>query len=171
MTDPDELRRRAVELINKAAIVLRRNEVAEMEILDFGLGRPEVTGAQIVHIVDTDRLAVRLITLFPGQTEPEHIHPPDESGGKEETIRCAWGTLYLFGPGEPTPHPSTKPPAGETSTYTMKHEYILKPGDQVTFAPGTAHWFQAGSEGAVVWSFSTRADDVSDIFTDTKVVR
>ncbi len=61
--------------------------------------------------------------------------------------------------------------AGETSTYTMKHEYALKPGDQVTFAPGTAHWFQAGSEGAVVWSFSTRADDVSDIFTDTKVVR
>lgn len=171
MTDNDVFRRRATALIEGAGITLRPEEVESMEVLDFGLGDPEVTGAQIVHIVDTDRLAVRLIALLPGQVEPEHTHPLDVSGGKEETIRCDWGTIYLYGPGEPTSNPSTEPPAQRASRYTVRHEYVLKPGKQVTFAPGQAHWFKAGPEGGIAWSFSTRATDLRDSFTDPEVVR
>jgi D-lyxose ketol-isomerase len=50
-------------------------------------------------------------------------------------------------------------------------ESILGPGDQVTCPPDTYHWFQAGPEGAVVWSFSSRATDVQDVFTDPDVRR
>ena len=47
----------------------------------------------------------------------------------------------------------------------------MRPGDQVTSPPDTYHWFQAGPEGAVVWSFSSRATDVQDVFTDPDVRR
>jgi D-lyxose ketol-isomerase len=47
----------------------------------------------------------------------------------------------------------------------------MKPGDQLVLEPGTPHWFQAGPEGAVVYSFSTPARDNLDTFTDPSVVR
>ena len=53
----------------------------------------------------------------------------------------------------------------------MWNESILRPGDQVTSPPNTFHWFQAGPEGAVVWSFSSRTTDVQDVFTDPDVQR
>jgi hypothetical protein len=34
-----------------------------------------------------------------------------------------------------------------------------------------APWFQAGPKGAVVWSFSTKATDAVDVFTDPAVRR
>ncbi|MDX1616991.1 MAG: hypothetical protein R3300_21980, partial [Candidatus Promineifilaceae bacterium] len=91
--------------------------------------------------------------------------------GKEETIRCEWGTCYLYGPGEPTPNPKGHPPAHRRETYTVWHETILHPGEQLTFQPNTPHWFQGGPKGCVIWSFSTKAIDVQDIFTDSNVQR
>ena len=44
-------------------------------------------------------------------------------------------------------------------------------GDQVTSPPDTFHWFQAGPEGAVVWSFSSKPTDVQDVFSDPDVRR
>ena len=86
-------------------------------------------------------------------------------------MRCAWGELYLYSPGESTPNPKGHPPAHHRDTYTMWHEHILRAGDQITFEPNTLHWFQAGPEGAVVWSFSTKAVDVQDVFTDPHIAR
>jgi len=74
-------------------------------------------------------------------------------------------------PGEPTPTPKARPPAHRKHTYTVWHETILHPGDQLTSPPNTFHWFQAGPEGAVVWSFSSRPTDVEDVFTDPDVRR
>ena len=51
----------------------------------------------------------------------------------------------------------------------MWNEEVLHPGDQVTLTPNVPHWFQAGPEGAVIWSFSTKAVDVQDLFTDPEV--
>jgi D-lyxose ketol-isomerase len=53
----------------------------------------------------------------------------------------------------------------------MWHEYVLEPGDQITFQPNTPHWFQGGPQGAVIWSFSTKAIDIEDIFTDPEIQR
>ena len=44
-------------------------------------------------------------------------------------------------------------------------------GDQITFPPATPHWFQAGPEGVVVWSFSTKVIDLQDEFTDPDIRR
>ncbi len=45
--------------------------------------------------------------MFPGQTCPEHLHPPfDGTPGKEETFRCRQGRVYLYTDGEPDARPS-----------------------------------------------------------------
>lgn len=143
-----------------------------MEVADFGLGELRRSGAQIVTLVDTELLAVKLLALLPGQTLPEHRHPPlGDYAGKEETVRCEWGEVYVYGPGEPAENPKGHPPAHRVHTYTVWHEHALRPGDQISLAPNTRHWFQAGPEGAVVWSFSTKALDAADVFTDVSVVR
>ncbi len=47
----------------------------------------------------------------------------------------------------------------------------MKPGDQLTLRPGQKHWFQAGGDGAVIYTFSSTARDVLDGFTDSDVQR
>jgi D-lyxose ketol-isomerase len=163
---------RAVELLKKTGLAFRPDELAHIEVADFGLGELESSGAQIVTLANTDKIAVKLLALMPGQVLPEHAHPRlGEYEGKEETLRCAWGEVYIYGPGEPTPNPKGQPPARRRHTYTMWHETILRPGDQITFQPSTPHWFQAGPTGAVVWSFSTKAVDIQDVFTDAQIAR
>jgi D-lyxose ketol-isomerase len=168
----ESARERAAEMLKRAGIVARQDELEGIEVADFGLSELERSGVQILRLVDTDKIAAKVLVSFPHQTEPEHTHPRvGDYPGKEETIRCEWGELYLYGPGEPTPNPKGHPPEHRRHTYTVWHEYVLHPGDQVTFPPNVPHWFQAGPEGAVFWSFSTKAVDVTDLFTDPDVRR
>ena len=110
--------------------------------------------------------------LFPGQTCPEHRHPPaGGSPGKEETFRCRRGVVYLYTEGDPSPDPACRPPDPESGAFTVWHEIELRPGDQHTIPPNTLHWFQAGSEGAVVSEFSTTSTDELDVFTDPRIAR
>jgi D-lyxose ketol-isomerase len=171
-TEQSLARRRAVELLDRAGIVARQDELEQIEVADFGLGELEQSGVQILTLVDTARIAAKVLVLFPWQTEPEHTHPPlGDYAGKEETIRCEWGELYLYTPGEPTPNPLGNPPAQRRHTYSAWREHVLRPGEQVTLQPNNPHWFQGGPEGAVFWSFSTKAVDVQDVFTDPDVRR
>lgn len=168
----EAIRQRAATLLAKSGVHVADNEIEQMEVADFGLSEIEISGAQIVTLVDTDQIAAKLLIMLPEQTEPEHKHVPlGDYPGKEETIRCEWGTCYLYGPGEPTPNPKGHPPAHRRETYTVWHETILHPGEQLTFQPNTPHWFQGGPKGCVIWSFSTKAIDVQDIFTDSNVQR
>jgi len=165
-------RRRAIVLFDQAGIAARADELDRIEVADFGLGELEQSGAQILTLVDTSQIAAKVLAMLPHQVLPEHRHPRQGSyAGKEETIRCAWGELYVYGPGEPAPHPKGRPPAHRRQTYTVWHEHVLRPGEQVTFPPDVPHWFQGGSQGAVAWSFSTKATDVADVFTDPDVQR
>jgi len=162
----------ATELFRLTGVALRREELDTIAVADFGLGELTQSGAQILTLVDTPEVAVKLIALFPYQTLPQHKHPRLGSyPGKAETLRCEWGVIYLYTVGEPTLHPAAHPPAHRRGTYTVWHEVALYPGDQLTLPPDTWHWFQAGPEGGVTWSFSTRATDVQDIFTDPEVER
>ena len=168
----EKARARAKELLDRAGIVLRPDEAENIEVADFGLGRLEETGLQIVVYVNTDRVCAKELVLFPYQTCPEHRHPPVEGEpGKKETFRCRWGKVYLYVPGTPTPNPSAKPPAGDEQWYTVWHEIVLEPGDQYTLMPDTLHWFQAGPEGAIVSEFSTTSRDETDIFTNPNILR
>ncbi len=163
-----DAQKRAADLLSDTGLSLTPDELAQIAVADFGLGDLERVGAQIITLLDSSEIAVKLIVLFPGQILPEHRHPPLGSyPGKAETLRCELGTVHLYTEGAPT---SGVQVPGCTPT-TALHEVILTPGEQVTLVPNTHHWFRAGADGAVVWSFSSRATDVADVFTDPAVRR
>jgi D-lyxose ketol-isomerase len=158
--------------LDKAGIILTPQEQQNIEIADLGLGEFEETGLALVVYVNTDRCCAKELILLPGQTCPEHLHPPvNGEPGKEETFRCRWGEVYLYVSGEPTPNPKAQPPQSRKDHYTVWHEIILRPGEQYTIYPETWHWFQGGPEGAVVSEFSTRSTDENDLFTDPDIKR
>jgi D-lyxose ketol-isomerase len=159
----------AVERLEAAGVVLTADERERIEVADFGLSDLRRSGLQLLVYVNTDRHCAKELVLFPGQTCPEHRHPPfSGTPGKEETFRCRQGLVLLYVEGEPTPDPACEPPPG---AYTVRHEIRLGPGGQYTIPPNTLHWFQAGPEGAVVSEFSTASRDEHDVFTDPKVRR
>lgn len=163
---------KAAALFRRAGIVLTPKEESEIEVADFGLGRLDETGLQLVVYVNTDRVCAKEMVLLPHQTCPEHRHPAvGGQAGKEETFRCRFGEVYLYVDGERTPNPRGKAPVGDEKWYTVWREIILHPGEQYTIRPDTRHWFQAGPEGAVVSEFSTTSRDESDIFTDPNIRR
>jgi len=171
-TQIESARRRSLEYLAKAGIVLTPQEAANIEVADLGLGDLERTGLQLVVYINTERCCAKELILFPRQTCPEHKHPPvNGQPGKEETFRCRWGTVYLYVEGPPVTHPQAEPPAEKSQFYTVWHEVVLNPGDQYTIVPGTLHWFQSGDEGAVVSEFSTRSTDEFDVFTDPELKR
>jgi D-lyxose ketol-isomerase len=145
-------RERTAAILADAGIVLTPEEREQIEIVDFGLGRLEEIGLQIVVYVNTERCCAKELVLFPNQTCPEHRHPPvGDDPGKEETFRCRQGTVHLHVEGH--------------------DEIVLRPGEQFTIPPDTLHWFRAGDDGAVVSEFSTRSRDETDVFTDPRIVR
>lgn len=164
--------KQAATLLRHTGLTLTADELASIAVADFGLSHLASFGGQILTLVDTPEIAVKLIAMFPDQILPEHRHPPlGESPGKAETLRCEWGTLYLYTEGVASPAPYGHPPKDKLHTFTVWQERILNPGDQITLMPNTLHWFQGGDDGAVVWSFSSRAVDIADIFTDKEIKR
>ena len=148
----NEARERAAAMLDEAGIVLTPNERESIEIADFGLGRFEEIGLQIVVYVNTDRVCAKELVLFPHQRCPEHRHPPVEGEpGKEETFRVRRGVVHLHVDG-----------AGDI---------LLAPGEQFTVPPDTLHSFEAGDEGAIVSEFSTTSRDALDVFTDPGILR
>ncbi len=163
--------KRAADMIRQAGIRITEEEAGSIEIVDFGLSNLEKEGVQVLTLVQTERISVKVLVLFPNQTEPEHWHPPvGDDPGKEETIRVVSGTVYFYLPGEDTFEEGFLP-EGKRGYYTMRHEIIMKPSDQITLQPGEKHWFQARDEGAVMYCFSTIARDALDQFTDPNIVR
>ena len=168
----DEARRRALSCLAGASIVLTDAEKEALEVADFGLGRLEEIGLEIITYVNTERCCAKELVLFPWQLCPEHWHPPVAGEqGKEETFRCRWGQVYLYVEGPPAPVPRARIPKDYGGYLTARREVILRPGDQYTLEPDTLHWFQGGPEGAVVSEFSTRSRDEADIFTDPHIKR
>jgi D-lyxose ketol-isomerase len=139
-------------MLADAGIVLTDDERDALEVTDFGLGRLDELGLQLVVYVNTERVCAKELVLFPEQMCPEHRHPPvDGSPGKEETFRCRMGSVLLWVDGH--------------------GEMTLRPGEQFTIPQNTLHWFRAGAEGAIVSEFSTRSRDETDIFTDARIRR
>jgi D-lyxose ketol-isomerase len=164
------VKERAARELAAAGIVLTEEEVERIELADFGLGDFEREGLILFTYVNTDRYCAKELLLLPGQTCPQHCHPPLGSGnpGKEETFRCRRGEVLLYVSGEPAAEPAATPP-GEH--YDVWHEVRLTPGLQYTIPPDTWHWFQAGPQGALVTEFSSTSVDEADVFLDPRVVR
>lgn len=148
----DEVRERAAAMLVEAGIVVTPHERESIEVADFGLGRVDEIGLQILVYVNTDRVCAKELVLFPHQRCPEHRHPPVEGDpGKEETFRVRRGAVQLHVDGV--------------------GDLVLGPGQQYTIPPDTLHSFEAGDEGAIVSEFSTTSRDALDVFTDPRIVR
>ena len=148
----DEARRRAGDALERAGVALGNGERDAIEVTDFGLGRLEEIGLQLLVYVNTERVCAKELVLFPWQICPEHRHPPvGDDPGKEETFRCRVGVVELHLEG--------------------RELVRLYPGEQLTIPPDTLHWFRSDDEGAVVSEFSTRSRDETDVFTDPRIVR
>ena len=170
----DEIRKQAMELYDKANIVINDSEKQGFEIADFGLDDFYKIGLSLVIYVNTDRVCAKELALMPRQICPEHRHPaiPEKNyPGKEETFRCRYGTVYLYVEGDPVAEPKAVIDDKYKDTFTVWHEIVLHPGEQYTLYPNTLHWFQSGEEGAVVSEFSTSSYDECDIFTDPDIIR
>lgn len=164
-------RKRAAQMIRDSGIRITDEEAGKIDVVDFGLSHLDIEGVQVLTLVQTERISVKVLALFPNQTEPEHWHPPvGDDPGKEETIRVVSGTVYFYVQGENTLRRGFLV-KGKEKCYTLMHEIVLKPGDQITFQPGEKHWFQARDDGAVMYSFSSVARDALDQFTDPNIVR
>lgn len=141
----------AVAELEACGIVLTDAERDGIEVADFGLSRLREHGLIVLVYVNTDRYCAKELVLYPGQTCPEHRHPPfDGTPGKEETFRCRRGLVTLWVDGR---------------------ELVLRPGDQFTIPPDTLHSFTAGPDGAVISEFSSTSRDDLDVFTDPEVRR
>jgi D-lyxose ketol-isomerase len=170
-TEYEAAQKEAAEMILDAGIQLSEKEVVNIEVVDFGLGDLKKEGAQILTLAQTERISVKIIALFPDQTEPEHWHPRvGDDPGKEETIRVVKGVLYLYLSG-PDTLKAGKIPENKDKVYTCRNELVMRVNHQVTLKPGTKHWFRSGKEGAVIYSYSTIARDVLDKFSDPDVIR
>jgi D-lyxose ketol-isomerase len=189
-------RERAAEMLADAGVVLTDEEREDIEVVDYGLGDLEAVGTEIVVYVNDDRYCAKELILFPGQTCPEHRHPPfedhdgvDSYPGKRETFRCRAGEVYLYVEGEEdtgesgdgagkgadaeatTPEEWSVSPPMREEFYTAGKEVHLEPGEQYTIPPDTRHWFKAGENGAVVSEFSSPSYDEIDVFTDPEIDR
>ena len=164
-----DAQRRALKMLADAGIAVTEEEARTVEVADFGLGRLESEGLEIVVYENNDRYCAKELVLFPYQTCPEHKHPPVQGRpGKQETFRCRKGVVYLYLSGTPAEKVAAKTP---NEFYTVFHEIVLKPGEQYTLPPETLHWFQAGPEGGIVSEFSSPSVDEADIFTDPNIKR
>lgn len=166
----EQYRQEVAERLSAAGVIITPEEREALEIADFGLGRFEIEGLGLLTYVNTSRCCAKELVMWPGQTCPQHRHPPvGAEPGKEETFRVRQGECFLHvDTGAPAGAPRVSPP-GEH--YTPMREVRLGPGEQFTIPPDTWHWFQAGPEGCVVSEFSTASRDELDIFLDPNVAR
>ena len=169
----EKMCRTALEYYERAHIVLSKEESSKIEVADFGLGKVEEVGLEILTYINTDRVCAKEMVLVPHQACPEHMHVPSKNAeGKEETFRCRYGKVYLYtDDGGVSKREDVTLSVLPDTTLPVFHETVLLPGEQFTIMPGTLHWFAAGSEGAVISEFSTRSTDETDAFSDPRIVR
>ncbi len=165
----NDIKNEALALIAQSGVQLTSEEKSRLRVIDFGLGDNRRIGVQYIDIACTGLIRVAVLALLSNQTLPEHVHPPyDTQPGKEETVRCVWGEFRVYLPGAPSISRGAIP-AGNEQWYTARREVVLNPPRSVTISPREAHWFQAGEQGAVVFTFQNRVDESRNVFTDPLV--
>src|SRR4051812_25200562 len=93
----EDARAQAQKMLSEAGIVLTDDEMERIEVADFGLSDLENLGLELITYINTERVCAKDLVLFPGQTCPEHRHPPvGDDPGKEETFRCRQGVVYVY---------------------------------------------------------------------------
>ena len=164
-------RERAAAALAEAGIVLTSAERSAIEVADFGLSQPRRDRARVVVYVNTERVCAKELVLFPGQTCPEHRHPPaGGSPGKEETFRCRRGAststpraIHRRTP--PVVRPIPRAARSRSGTRSSSAQ-VISTRFRRTRSTGSRR-----DEGAVVSEFSTTSTDELDVFTDPRIRR
>lgn len=161
-----KLLKEARYLLLKSGFSVSQSELDSMTINDFGLNNLREEGVALIDILRSDRLRISILILLPNQTLPQHKHPSyDNERGKEETIRCLWGTFKVYVEGDQNCQ-NILIPKGKDDFYTARKEILLNAGEQYSVEPGIIHWFQAGDKGAVALAFQNRVNEDYNIFYD-----
>ena len=164
--------KQVANVLAAANIFLTDDEKTKLEIADFGMGEFEKTGLGLMVYENNKRYCAKDLVMWPGQTCPEHRHPPvGNDPGKMETFRVRTGRVFLYVEGTPAKNVQATIPAGSEPYYKVFHEIDLKPGEQYTIPSNTWHWFQAGPDGAIVSEFSSTSRDEMDEFRDPRIER
>jgi D-lyxose ketol-isomerase len=161
---------KTLKAFEKAGIALTEKEKCEIEVADFNLSDLNRVGLQLLVYVNTERVCAKEMYLLANQTCPQHRHIiTDGKPGKEETFRCRRGLCYLYveGEGKKEDAKAQLPP----TDVNVFHEIVLRPGQEYTIKPFTWHWFQAGTDGAIISEFSTHSTDETDEFLDKRILR
>lgn len=171
-----EYEKKIKNIFKDSNIAFTQQEIDNIDYADFGLNNIREEGLNLIVYINNDRYCAKEMALLAGQTCPEHRHPRRgknlEIEGKEETFRVRQGQVYLYVEGEKNVEKiSARLPEKNKEWYTVRHEIVLKAGDQYTISPNTRHWFQAGEEGAIISEFSSPSDDSSDVFTNPNITR
>lgn len=165
-TETDAILSEALALIDRSGFPISAADRAGLKVNDFGLGHPREEGFVFVDLLLSPRVRVTLMALLPNQTLPQHLHPPyDGEPGKEETLRVLHGQAWVYVEGTSQGGPP-RIPEGKEAYYTAAQGVSLAVGEQCTVAPGTAHWFQGGPEGAVCLAVQNRVDEMKNLFFD-----
>ena len=115
-----KVQERSAAIMEQAHIVLTPSEKANIEVAEYGLDDFDRQGLELVVYVNTDRYCAKEMSLFPGQTCPEHRHPSvGGKPGKMETFRCRWGRVWLYVEGEPVSCLKATVPEGSETYYTV----------------------------------------------------
>jgi D-lyxose ketol-isomerase len=132
-------REEARQRLAAVGIALTDDEAANIEVADLGLDRLACEGLELVTYVNTDRYCAKELVLFPGQTCPEHRHPPVQGrAGKQETFRCRRGLVWLYVAGPPVSRIQAKVPEASQNYYTVFHE--IEPARYLALVPGRPGW-------------------------------
>jgi len=91
-----EGRNRAADMIREAGIYITDKEADSIEVVDFGLSQLEREGLQVVTLVQTERISVKVLALIPNQTEPEHWHPPGRRRSRQGGDHPRRRRLHVF---------------------------------------------------------------------------
>ena len=144
ITDTDAVVSRIIERsklhFESAGVIVPNRSAVELSH-HYGIDRFDEFGIVMVTVVNRD-YCKKVIGVFPGQTNPEHVHKK-----KEETFVCLSGTLVVTLGGE---------------------IHTLTPGDIVTVEVGTPHSFSS-PDGAVFEEISSTHYVNDSFYTDESI--
>jgi N-acetylneuraminate synthase len=144
ITDTDAVVSRIIERsklhFESAGVIVPNRSAVELSH-HYGIERFDEFGIVMVTVVNRD-YCKKVIGVFPGQTNPEHVHKK-----KEETFVCLSGTLVVNLGGE---------------------IHTLTPGDIITVEVGTPHSF-GSPDGAVFEEISSTHYVNDSFYTDESI--
>jgi len=135
-----ELVERSKLHFESAGVIVPNRSAVELSH-HYGLDRFDEFGIVMVTVVNRD-YCKKVIGVFPGQSNPEHVHKK-----KEETFICMSGTLVV-----------------ELDDVT----HTLKPGDILTVEVGVRHSFSS-PDGAVFEEISSTHYLDDSFYTDESI--